>query len=1146
MADDPPIKGVADMQLNGPDILVDPEDYNDVEDKQGVAIINPNQLDELVPEAEPVLLANDFPSMLEKLLPKIPDYETENETYHTWQIDGYRNLKQRSNGPQFLCGGQPWQILLFPFGNNVDNASIYLEHGPLENAPENWYQCAQFCIVMWNPRDPSIYTSHYAMHRFTQEEADWGFTRFEETRKLYAVPYGEGHEGPMIEDDKVNLTAYVRILKDPTGVLWHNFIKYDSREATGYVGLRNHGATCYLNSLLQSLYFTNAFRKAVYQIPTEDSEDLESNYAYTLQRLFYLLQTSKDPVSTLELTRSFGWETKQIFEQQDVQELSRKLMEKLEEKMKGTAAENALPRLFVGKTKTYVSCIDVDYESSRTEDYWDIQLNVRGNKNLDESFKDYISVETMDGENKYFAEGHGLQDARKGDAFLTFPDVLHLQLKRFEYDMHRDAMVKVNDRYEFPEEFDAALYLSEDADRSESWEYQLHGVLVHSGDHNAGHYYAFLKPKKDGWFYRCDDDRVTKSLMKDVLDENFGGEYANQQNGSVGKPNPYTRTVSKLRSMSAYMLVYIRKSKLDDVLVDVTDNDIPKHLEQRLEEERVIREIKKKEKEESHLYITVYVVTPSSFRAYEGLDLTTWESKSENPGRPKAYRVLKKTLTGDFLKLIAEDEDEDPLRLRLWIMVNRQNKTVRPDRPIEEMDLTVEEIFQHFGTRPYGYRLWVERAEKVQDGKAIYPNQLPNTNNYIALLVKYFDHENQTLKGVGSIYVRKTDKVADLYTPTCQLLGWPTTTPLKLHEEIKPAMIDPMKPKQTLQAAEIQDGDIICVEKQISDKDANAMAKQTKYADAREFYDYLLNRLLVHFRPHPNAAEDLEAFDLVVNRKMTYDALASAVGNHLQLDSTFLRFSTINASSNLPKMQLKRQQTMTLMQILSAQYGYTNHNTAPDALFYEILETTLSEIESKKVLKVIYLSEGITKEQNLEVLVPKHGTIKDVSLAVKEKAKLDEETASSLRFYLAHAGKLHKEVADNYPVASNYDTTQLYVEKIPDDELVKCEGDRAISAFHFNKEPGKVHGIPFKFIIKADELFKDTKVRLEKRTGLKGKMLEKIKFAVVTRLSYSKPVYLKDDDILAEIATSPEDLLGLDHADRSRGLWGRADAIFIR
>ena len=253
-------------------------------------------------------------------------------------------------------------------------------------------------------------------------------------------------------------------------------------------------------------------------------------------------------------------------------------MEKMEERMKGTGAENALARMFSGRMKTYISCINVDYESSRIEDFWDIQLNVSGNKNLDDSFRDYIQVETMDGENRYFAEGHGLQEAKKGVIFESFPQVLHLQLKRFEYDINRDAMMKVNDRHEFPETFDAAPYLSESADRSEPYIYQLHGVLVHSGDFNAGHYYAFLKPTAKGHFYKFDDDRVTRATIKEALEENYGGDYVTKANGNNAVRNPYTRTLSTKRSMSAYMLVYIRQSRLREVLQDVIEADTPEHI----------------------------------------------------------------------------------------------------------------------------------------------------------------------------------------------------------------------------------------------------------------------------------------------------------------------------------------------------------------------------------------------------------------------------------------------------------------------------------------------------------------------------------------------------------------------------------------
>lgn len=151
---------------------------------------------------------------------------------------------------------------MFPQGNNVDFASFYLEHGYDEHRPmpEDFVCTVQFGLVLWNPDFPSVFTHHVAHHRFTAEEGDWGFTRFIEQRKLWGVPWDKSGRF-MAEGEQANMTAYVRVVKDETGVLWHNFNNYDSKKETGFVGLKNQGATCYLNSLIQSLYFTNAFRK---------------------------------------------------------------------------------------------------------------------------------------------------------------------------------------------------------------------------------------------------------------------------------------------------------------------------------------------------------------------------------------------------------------------------------------------------------------------------------------------------------------------------------------------------------------------------------------------------------------------------------------------------------------------------------------------------------------------------------------------------------------------------------------------------------------------------------------------------------------------------------------------------------------------
>jgi ubiquitin carboxyl-terminal hydrolase 7 len=98
--------------------------------------------------------------------------------------------------------------------------------------------------------------------------------------------------------------------------------------------------------------------------------------------------------------------------------------------------------------------------------------------------------------------------------------------------------------------------------------------------------------------------------------------------------------------------------------------------------------------------------------------------------------------------------------------------------------------------------------------------------------------------------------------------------------------------------------------------------------------------------------------------------------------------------------------------------------------------------------------------------VAKNGTISDLLVAFQKKAGLDDETMQNVRVFEAYNGKFYKELNSNYSVAGVTDYVSLYVERIPEDEVNMPESEFRVSAFNFDKEPSKAHGVPFKFVVK--------------------------------------------------------------------------------
>nr|XP_048711799.1 ubiquitin carboxyl-terminal hydrolase 47 isoform X5 [Caretta caretta] len=571
-----------------------------------------------------------------------------------------------------------------------------------------------------------------------------------------------------------------------------------SKSETGYVGLVNQAMTCYLNSLLQTLFMTPEFRNALYKWEFEESEeDAVMSIPYQLQRLFVLLQTSKKrAIETTDVTRSFGWDSSEAWQQHDVQELCRVMFDALEQKWKQTEQADLINQLYQGKLKDYVRCLECGYEGWRIDTYLDIPLVIRpygSNQafaSVEEALHAFIQPEILDGPNQYFCERCKKKcDARKGLRFLHFPYLLTLQLKRFDFDYTTMHRIKLNDRMTFPEELDMSTFIDVEDEKSPQTEsctdsgaenegschsdqmsndfsnddgvdegiclesssgaeriskvgieknsllYELFSVMVHSGSAAGGHYYACIKSFNDEQWYSFNDQHVSKITQEDIK-KTYGG--------ASGSRGYYSSAFAS--STNAYMLIYRLKDPTRNAkFLEV--NEYPEHIKQLVQKEKELEEQEKKQRE---------------------IERNTCKIMDIEEAVPlDCCRLVKYDEFHDYLERSFEEEEEDiPMGLLLGgvkstYMFDLLLETRRPDqifqcyKPGEVMvkvhvvDLKTESVAPSISVRAYLNQTVTEFKELIS--KAV---RLPAETMRVVLERCYNDLRllsvgNKTLKAEG-------------------------------------------------------------------------------------------------------------------------------------------------------------------------------------------------------------------------------------------------------------------------------------------------------------------------------------------------------------------------------------------------------------
>ncbi|CAM4685441.1 unnamed protein product [Lepidochelys kempii] len=317
--------------------------------------------------------------------------------------------------------------------------------------------------------------------------------RFTETQ-VQEIP-----EGQICLDEQHSATV---------SLLMYHRVNSDARPST-YVGLRNQGSTCYLNSLLQCLFFTRELREHILSFDNGG----DSSIVCQLQKLFQELKCNESAPSTKGITKCLG--VRDVHQQQDVTEYFRILMNKIVEDKK------EIQQLYQVEMVHSIVCHGCK-QQTRIKENPVLSLALSLDKCNCKAYSVSNALDAVQEENKFTGDEQfycetceSKQDATSRCYFETLPPILVLNLKRYQFDGNwfRKLHYEVSVPFSLP--VNLKEQTAENMDFPLSPQYELFAVCHHSGGIDGGHYVAEIKSYENECWYSF-NDTVVKKMPEDM------------------------------------------------------------------------------------------------------------------------------------------------------------------------------------------------------------------------------------------------------------------------------------------------------------------------------------------------------------------------------------------------------------------------------------------------------------------------------------------------------------------------------------------------------------------------------------------------------------------------------------------------------